>query len=411
MEIRKITNDERVEILKGDIYAYHNHAEWQVDRTENWETRAATEFLATIIPDQNLAVFVEGKVASSLANYDFQQSVRGVIKEMGGIGSVWTYPEYRDRGYVRGLIKAAFEDMQSKHQPVSMLIPFKQSFYEAFGYVTANGNLEVRIPTTSLLASRSKIDGWTFERVDAEAIAEEFLTFMISVAPQQYHGIVLPVHMQRSQWQMRMKDKICVLVKRDQQLVALAIYTIDARMTERKIHVSNFFWRDLEARIQLFSFFGKHRDQIRYVYLDLPFGTNFHQWFGDVMEPYEINMIMPPYMVRVVNVESAIAGLPATKSGEIIIKISDSNCVWNNDIFRLAAEGEKLKISREPDLEPQISATIQGISALVYGTLSLIEIEQRKWLEFLNPTELSKEQRSLLENWFPVLPMYNTFRF
>jgi hypothetical protein len=95
----------------------------------------------------------------------------------------------------------------------------------------------------------------------------------------------------------------------------------------------------------------------------------------------------------------------------VIIKISDPNCVWNNDIFRLAAEGEKLKISREPDLEPQISATIQGISALVYGTLSLIEIEQRKWLEFLNPTELSKEQRSLLENWFPVLPIYNTFRF
>lgn len=47
------------------------------------------------------------KLVSMIRNYTFNQSIRGTIKKMGGVSHVATFPEYRLRGYVKELTKAA----------------------------------------------------------------------------------------------------------------------------------------------------------------------------------------------------------------------------------------------------------------------------------------------------------------
>jgi predicted acetyltransferase len=395
MEVRKINESEREQILWGAQYAYGN---W----TENVIKSISLE---TIIPDQTLAAFKNDKIIAALKIHPFQQVVRGVIKEIGGIGGVWTYPEDRNRGCVKELLKAAFMEMKAKGQAASMLIPFKQSFYQKFGYVTANSNLEVRIPIASITPINLSSE-WKFERINASTAQSEFLEFMQVVAVNQYHGMVLPFYWQRSQWQEAIKDRQCILVKHLGQIEAIAIYRIDSRITERKIHLDHFLWSGIASRNRLFSFFGSHRDQINYLYLDLPYGINFHQWFGDVMGSYDVNIHTPPYMGRVIDIEETVNGLPSQKDGVINIQIYDPNCNWNSGIFTLESENHILNIKRNPHVKPDFKCTIAGISALVYGTLSLSELEYRNWLEVIN-----EAVRSLLESWFPPLPLYNTWKF
>ncbi len=395
MEIRKITESERKQVLLGDRYAYYNWVEDQINPSGQ----------ETVIPDQTWGVFVDNKILASLRIHPFQQSIRGEVKEMGGIGGVWTYPENRNCGYVKELLKAAFGEMKRKGQAVSMLIPFKQSFYQKFGYVTTNSNLEVRIPIVSINSINISSE-WKFERINASEVQAEFLEFMQLVAVNQYHGMVLPFYWQRSQWQEAIKDKQCILVKHLGKILAIGIYRIDSRITERTIHLDHFLWADIASRNRLFSFFGSHRDQINYLYLDLPYGINFHQWFGDVMGSYDVNIHTPPYMGRVIDIEETVNGLPSQKDGVINILIDDPNCNWNSGIFTLESENHILNIKCNPHVKPDFKCTIQGISALVYGTLSLSELEYRYWLEVINEAE-----RSLLESWFPPLPLYNTWKF
>ena len=409
MEIRKIASSEIAEIIRGYDYAYFDWCDRELEPEE------FDEIDANVI----IAAYADGKIAGSLANYSFLQSIRGVVKNMGGIGGVWTYPEYRDKGYVRELIKAAFVDMRNKKHVVSMLIPFRPSFYGNFGYVTSNSDFKVKAPMSAFmpyLAAGKELNSqndWQCDRVNAAGVKDEFLAFMLEVAAPKHHGINLPMQMSQTEWQNRSKEKQSVFAKYRGNLVATALYTINsdfrADLSDRQIYISDMYWKNLNAKTMLFNFFAKHRDQIRHISLNIPTGTNFHQWLGDAMTAYEVEISNNPYMVRVVDVEGAIADLNTPVEGEVTFVISDDYCDWNNGTFSVSSVQGKLEIARHAGTEivqPDIKATIKGISALVYGTLSLEEIAYKKWLEVLNPNVAN-----ILEQWFPVLPLYNTFRY
>ncbi|MFN9606733.1 MAG: GNAT family N-acetyltransferase, partial [Pseudanabaena sp.] len=110
MKIRKIDKNERIEILKGDLYAYSRWTNQDLPRSH----------LNAINPDDVLAAEIDGKIVASLQCFHFQQSVRGVIKSMGGIGGVLTYPEYRNRGCVKAVMKSVFLEMRMQGSCVSL---------------------------------------------------------------------------------------------------------------------------------------------------------------------------------------------------------------------------------------------------------------------------------------------------
>ncbi|NKB17917.1 MAG: GNAT family N-acetyltransferase [Pseudanabaena sp. CRU_2_10] len=401
MEIRKIAPDECAELLRGFDYAFFE-----------WTGREIAPDEANVVNTNDvLAVFVNGKLASALLHYKFQQSIRGVVKGMGGIGGVWTYPEHRSQGFVRELIKAAFSEMHELGMSTSMLIPFKDRFYANLGYVTSNANLEVKAPIAALRHTlHPEISGnWYVERVNASSAKDEFLAFMLALAPQQHHGITLPINVTDAQWQEQMEKHLCVKIEHDGRLAAIAIYRINsdfrASLSDRLINIRHMYWRSLDARTKLFGFFASHRDQVRYISMDLPLGSNFYQWFQNLTDPCETKVGINAYMVRVVDVEKAIADLPAALDGKVTMTITDPFCDWNNDTFTIYGQDGKLTTKRT-QIQPDAIATIQGISALVYGTLSIEEVEYRNWVTISN-----HQVRATLTSWFPTMMLYNTFRF
>ena len=414
MKIRKINNNERLEILKGDLYAYSRWTNQDLPRSH----------LTAINPEEILVAEIDGKIVAALQCFNFQQSVRGSLKPMGGIGGVWTYPEYRNQGCVKALMKSAFLEMRMQGICVSMLTPFKESFYSALGYVIANSTHKVNIPIASLsnylksnylkLPNQANLLCDRFDATQAKDILANFLYENLrsqTLLPHS-HGLAI-TNFSYEQWWHLHRQKLCVVVKRDRQPVAIAIYDIDSSgnlpMSDRKIEISSLFWTDIESRDRLFQFFASHRDQIHSLKMPLPLGTNVHQWLRDAGKLQ--SSMTEPWMVRVIDIVEVLNGLPI-ECEPFTFMLSDPHCIWNEGVFGVSSNNRgQTSVKRYgngdfQDLAIDFRATIEGMSALIYGTYAIAEIVQKQWISEINPST-----HELLEKWFTPCVIYNPFNF
>ena len=409
MKIRKINNNERLEILKGDLYAYSRWTNQDLPRSH----------LTAINPEEILAAEIDGKIVAALQCFSFQQSVRGSLKPMGGIGGVWTYPEYRNQGCVKALMKSAFLEMRMQGICVSMLTPFKESFYSALGYVIANSTHKVNIPIASLsnylkLPNQANCYCDRFDATQAKDILANFLYENLrsqTLLPHS-HGLAI-TNFSYEQWWHLHRQKLCVVVKRDRQPVAIAIYDIDSSgnlpMSDRKIEISSLFWTDIESRDRLLQFFASHRDQIHSLKMPVPLGTNVHKWLNDAGKLQ--SSMTEPWMVRVIDIVEVLNGLPI-ECEPFTFMLSDPHCIWNEGVFGVSSNNRgQITVKRYgngdfQDLAIDFRATIEGISALIYGTYAIAELVQKQWITEINPSIYE-----LLEKWFTPCVIYNPFNF
>ena len=397
MEIRKITEAERPTVARLLRYAFGG-----------WTDEIAEESVSGIEPNETFGLFDQGKLVSTIAVIHFQQSLRGALKGMGGIGAVASYPEGRRHGHIRQLFREAFREMRQEDLPVSMLSAFKRSYYAQFGYVTADCSPLVRTSIRNLASATNVKSGvdWEFERVRAVDAKEVFLRFVQEVGPSRYHGFVLKSDVTDRVWKGRNANALVLLVKAKGELQALARYRIKLTPAEdepvQSIVVHEMYWRSLDARDALFSYFARHADQMSTITFYVPFGASFEQWFPDAA--WDIRL-RETWMVRVVDVEHALQDLPATGSASIVVEVSDDFCDWNNGTYRLKAESGRIQVKRG-GTSPRARFSIEGLSALVYGTLPLEEIEHKSWATIAAP-----DDGQLLQQWFPAKPIFNAYDF
>ena len=80
---------------------------------------------------------LDGRVVASLVLYALTAFVRGQEIPIAGVGSVAVSPEHRRRGVGEALMRAALRELRQQGRALSMLYPFRDSFYRKFGYGTA----------------------------------------------------------------------------------------------------------------------------------------------------------------------------------------------------------------------------------------------------------------------------------
>jgi len=401
LEIRKITENERCAVNRLHNYVYGQWADGQVK----------PEDLSYILPNEAYGVFKNGKLVSTFNVLALQQSIRGVLKRMGGIAMVGTYPEDRYQGYIREMMKPAFEEMKAKELAFSALTPFRDSFYARFGYVTANNNMITKVPLEGIRYTlKDQIVGdWEFERVRASEAKKAFLDFIWKLAPSQLHGFIIYPTISDAEWTRRNRNQLVVFVKKQGTIEAVARYRIQGFGhgtfgEDGELIVEEMYWRSFDARNKLFQFFANHIDQCKWIIMNLPFGTSIQPWIVDQMVFIEMKVWFP-WVCRVVDVEAALDGLPAVGTAELTFELSDEHCDWNNGIYTLKADKSKLSIHRSMN-NPDVKMVIEGISALVYGTLPVEEIEYKGWLEFFD-----KQAKQILQRWFPPMPVYSAFGY
>ncbi|MBN2852938.1 MAG: GNAT family N-acetyltransferase [Clostridia bacterium] len=97
-----------------------------------------------------IGLFYSHKLVSVVWIKPLFLNFNSIIVKAGGLGSVATLPEFRNRGYSKTLINKALEEMNSKGYLLSSLAPFLQSFYEKFGYVHSFDFKEITYQTEKL---------------------------------------------------------------------------------------------------------------------------------------------------------------------------------------------------------------------------------------------------------------------
>jgi predicted acetyltransferase len=398
MEVRNLTKEDLNQVIKLHQYAYGF-----------WTDKEVTEAdFAHIIPEDTLGLFEKGELVSVLTIMKTQQSVRGVLKGMGGISMVGTFPEARMKGYVRTIMQSAFLEMKETGFCVSMLEPFRETFYLRFGYVPAYDQLRLKAPLEGLRfpSDQSLGDEWTFNRVPGREAKDAYMTFIQDFAPKVFHGYAFNPDIRDEEWNYRNKDRLFVFVKKGGNIEALARYKIKGYMhfEQSELIVQEMYWRNPAAQAALFNYLGKHRDQFQTIRMDVPYGADFQRWFEDLKDWIEIKF-WHPWMIRIIDAKEALRDLPAPVDGELSIKLTDPQCGWNNATYLLQSTDGKLAAS-STKRTAQIETTIHGLSALVYGTHSLAAIEYAGWIK-----GLSNPIRSLIQAWFAQLSLYNPYTF
>ena len=393
MEIRKITQDERKKYHKISQYAFGN---WQDKEVED-------DKIKWMNSDECFVIIENGEMVSGLINHNLKQNVRGTVKKLSGIGNVATYPEYRNKGYVKKLMTATFDEMRLKKQSVSMLQPFKESFYQKLGYISTNREMKLKFHISGIQHYLGEIpDDWVVERKTGIEAHEEFLSYY-SKAVLKWHGIVIYDEIHQGFKEHLAQNTIYILVKHNNVTKAACCY----KKNDMKITIHDIIWTDLESRKLIFNYFARHRDQVGDFEMPIPMGTNFFSWFSDMRSQYELKMCEGPWMVRIVDVIDSFSYLKISGNGSLIFKVTDELCNWNSGNYKLAVKDGKTQMKRSGmNIPADVTCDIRGLTALLYGSLEIEEIIDRGWME-----TKTEDVRIKLQEWFPTLLLFNTFQF
>ena len=135
MEIRKILPEEHIDILKLRSVSYNSRK----DFSDPEKMKLGYEMIRALFDDS-------GKPCSTASIEPFTVRFNGKNAQMGGIGSIATLPQERNKGYVRKLLKFCCEEMRENGQIFSYLFPFSNPYYRQFGYECCNQMQVVSMP-------------------------------------------------------------------------------------------------------------------------------------------------------------------------------------------------------------------------------------------------------------------------
>jgi hypothetical protein len=176
----------------------------------------------------------------------------------------------------------------------------------------------------------------------------------------------------------------------DGETAGLMLYDLRGeRETEFTLRALRFYYRSSQAKYLLLQWIARHIDQANQVDLWLPPYELPETWWADMDVTPEPPGFTP--MGRVVDV-AGIGGM-CTGPGGLAARVSDPLCPWNEGTWRLDTVDGRLRVA--PVSRGACTLSIQGLSALVYGTHDPADFCVRGW------GDPSPETQAVMREMFP----------
>jgi hypothetical protein len=379
--IRQVEGQEMLDIVYLlDNYAFRpsppfpNRDEWD----ERMKTRKGSTYYALFDGEDPVAVEL---------CIPMTQNLRGKLFKMGGFAGVASHPKARRKGYVRQLIAHAYQKFKDDGVVVSCLYPFRESFYERLGYVTFPQTRQAIFSTVDLAPLLKKDFRGEVEMVLIGDAYDEYRDYVKQMMPG-VHGMSIFDHSQKESAQ---SNRSWVATARvDGELVGLMIYTTKGdEMMNYTIQATRFYYRTSQGKYLLLAWLARHIDQATKAKLWLPAFEQPNTWLHDIRPKLEPVFVSP--MGRVLDV-SGIEGMEVGP-GSFTAKVEDPHCPWNNGTWKFEGRDGLLEVA--PAQNPDLTLSIQGLSALVYGVNDPADFAIRGWG---NP---SPELITVLQEMFP----------
>jgi len=285
----------------------------------------------------------------------------------------------------------AFTHMRNHNQVFSTLYPFKEAYYEPFGYITFP-QFRVAICSPHALTPLFKID--IPGSVQRLSLTDGFAVFIAFLQKTQTitHGMgILPL----SELERLKNESPFWLAVATEKGTPVGILTYKITGYQKDLRVRDFFYTTSSGKYLLLQWLGKHADQIKQILFPIKPDEEPDLWVTDAFwgdsGQIRTREWAPNPMGRVVIVEG-LSGLKVGK-GKVSLKISDTECPWNNRSFSFEEKNGILQVMPTEEAEDQLS--ISGLSALVYGCYDPNDFPYKHW------GTPAKDTQSTLYSLFP----------
>lgn len=285
------------------------------------------------LPDrmaERWGLFEDDDLRSTCGLYGLDARVRGKWTDLGGLAAVATPPEYRRQGHVRALAAAALREYRDRGIGWVALWPFEHTFYEQFGWATANKTAKFEFDPAVLSVAADYDDG-TFEQVgpdDWHRLREVQLA----------HGEGTTLSLRRSEdwWRERVFDHwgatpYVYAWRRGSEVRGYVAYVVDSEEGDRTLKVTDYGAVDHEAFMHLLWLLYTHESQVSTVRLHRCEESKF---LDIVDDPQAVDCtVSAGPMIRLGDVRSALSRLsyPDDISEQVVIDVEDP-LVDHNDI-------------------------------------------------------------------------------
>lgn len=334
---------------------------------------------------------------ASTANYvPMTQNIRGKIYEMGGVAGVATYPEARRKGYVKLLMRKLFESMREEKRAISILYPFRESFYAKFGYITSLQEYDGNFSPSNLRELPEIKNNLRMERVEFNKGLDDYYNLHLE-SQKLFHGF----SMYEKLWMKaaELNPPWLILLRDGDRVVGGMSYKITGFSGTMKI--GGLLYLTPRAKYSLFHWIARHADHVTKVELPLNPMFKLETWIDDLKITKVTREWVPSHMFRVISIDG-LSGMQIG-DGKINLKITDSHCDWNNGNWEFRSKNKKLEVRRTSD-EPDAELTIDGLSAIIYGVYELDDFEIKNW------GRLNEATKQIVRSLFPQkLPYVSKF--
>ena len=269
---------------------------------------------------------------------DFRMRLRGEWRPVGGVSAIASPPERRRRGHVGALLDRLHVELRGRDVGIAALWPFSHPFYRQFGYGRANDYVVHEFPPEALDAPAATPDSdGTVRRLSEEDIDA------LSALHEESASKPLAVRRSADWWRLRIfrswSEERYVYGWADPEgtLRSYLAYRIKENGGEgRRLAVDYWGATDDEASRQLLGFLRNHDSQVETVRLVAGDASLLDR----LSDPADSETtVKPGPMVRVVDVESALAGLSTPATDErVALRVRDERHAWNDGTFVVGVE-------------------------------------------------------------------------
>ncbi len=300
------------------------------------------------------------------AHFWFESCVRGVQLSTPGLSAVATPPEYRRQGYARELFVHTLEEYRERGDHLSILWPFKFSFYRDLGWAEAYRYAHHEVEPAALRTVGGDTTG-SFHRIDPDDI--DLLDPIYRAFTQSYD---LAIHRDETWWRKRIAvswwGEHYIYVWRDDDGVdrGYLVFRYEGDHRDRELIVYDFAASDATAYRQLCRFLADHDSQTDRVKLfesiDTPLLDHLRSRAG--VETSVNNGAM----VRLVDAKRTLEAIeyPQEASASVVLQLDDDLVDWHEEPIRLDVSDGSASVE-QISADPEVILDIGTLSAMVVG--------------------------------------------
>lgn len=308
-------------------------------------------------PENTLAVFDGGKLASCLQFLPYTLRIRGRSLPCPYIVGVSTWPEYRGRGLIRRLLSATLDQLNNRDISFSVLLPFSYPFYRKYGWEIC---YEQTMYHDFLTEPAPQTGGGTFHQIDPKKDIHS-LACCYEQYMKPYQGYVkrTGADWQRFLEDLRLDQGAGWFFQGEDGVSGYVLFTI----TERVLMIRELAYNHPEVRERLLALAASHlggqadritmrapADDLGHLSMQAPVGAV-------AREVYCMSRIH-----RIQGLEGMAAHMPK----DLLLGIRDPFYNGNQGVYRMYTEGGMLRIAPY-DGAADSEISIQTLSQLFWG--------------------------------------------